>query len=146
MFCGVHNSATASVPANKSPGGEQMEEYDPDRDMAADEWLDLDEQERMILVEDYHRRHRVRMPSVEGHAAIHAIVENQLALEEPAVVATFARLRLEGLDRHDAVHAVGSVLASHMHALLVGEQSPTEQNERYYQALGKLSAHNWRAG
>ena len=123
----------------------EMEEYDPERDLAADEWLDLDEQECMILVEDYHRRHRIRMPSVEGHAVIHTIVENQLALEEPVVVATFARLRREGLDRHDAIHAIGSVLASHMHALLVGDQSEREPNEQYYEALKKLSAGKWRA-
>ena len=123
-----------------------MEQYDPDRDLVADEWLDLDEQERMILVEDYHRRHRIRIPSVEGHAVIHTIVENQLALEEPVVVATFARIRREGLDRHDAIHAIGSVLAGHIHALLVGDQSEGEPNERYYEALGKLSASKWRAG
>jgi hypothetical protein len=123
-----------------------MEEYDPDRDLDTDEWLALDEQERMILVEDYHRRHRIRLPSVEGHAVIHSIVENQLALEERVVVATFARLRREGLDRHDAVHAIGSVLASHMHSLLVGESSEREPNQQYYEALGKLSARKWRAG
>jgi len=123
----------------------EMEEYDPSLDLAADEWLDLDEQERMILVEDYHRRHRIRMPSVEGHAVIHTIVENQLALEEPVVVATFARLRREGLDRHEAVHAIGSVLADRMQALLVGDQSEREPNEQYYEALGKLSAAKWRA-
>ena len=99
----------------------------------------------MILVEDYHRRHRIRMPSLEGHAVIHTVVENQLASEDPVVVATFARLRREGLDRHDAVHAIGSVLASHMHALLVGDQSESEPNERYYQALRELSASKWRA-
>ena len=141
-----HESAIVIVPENKLPEGKQMEEYDPNRDPEADEWLDLDEQERMILVEDYHRRHCGRMPSVEGHAAIHTIVENHLALEEPVVVATFARLRLEGLDRHDAVHAIGSVLASHLHSLLAGEQAELEPNERYHEALGKLSAHKWRAG
>ena len=67
-----------------------MEDYDPNRDPDADEWLDLDEQERMILAEDYHRRHQISMPSVEGHAVIHAIVENQLASEDPVVVETFA--------------------------------------------------------
>ena len=70
-----------------------MEQYDPDRDPAADGWLDLDEQERMMLVEDYHRRHRIRMPDVEAHAVVHAIVENQLMLGESVVVATLARLR-----------------------------------------------------
>ena len=122
-----------------------MEEYDPNLDLEAKDWLDLDEQERMMLVEDYHRRHRIRMPSSEGHAVIHTIVENQLVLEEPVVVATFARLRREGLDRHDAIHAIGSVLASHMHALLAGDQSEEEPNARYYEALGKLSASEWRA-
>lgn len=121
-----------------------MEQYDPDRDLAADEWLDLDEQERMILVEDYHRRHRIRMPDVEAHAVVHTIVENQLALGEPVVVATFARLLREGLDRHDAVHSIGSVLASHMQTLLAGDQSRREPNERYYEALGKLAARKWR--
>jgi hypothetical protein len=52
----------------------------------------------------------------------------------------------EGLDRHDAVRAIGSVLAGHMHALLVGEEGEGEVNERYYKALGKLSAPKWRAG
>ena len=127
------------------PEDDELSQYDPDQDPPSDEWLDLDEQGRMILVEDYHRRHPVRMPSVEGHAAIHTIVENQLVLEEPVVVATFARLRREGLDRHDAVHAIGSVLASHMHALLAGDQSEKEPNARYYEALGKLSASEWRA-
>ena len=92
------------------------------------------------------RRHRIRMPSVEGHAVAHTIVETQLALGEPVVVATCARLRTEGLDRHDAIHAIGSVLAGHIHALLVGDQSEGEPNERYYEALGKLSASKWRAG
>ena len=123
----------------------EMEQYDPDRGPETDEWLDLDETERMILVEDCHRRHRIRMPSIEGHAVIPTIVENQLALKEPVVVATLARLRSEGLGRHDAVHAIGSVLANHIQALLAGDQKEEETNARYYEALGKLSAGEWRA-
>ena len=123
-----------------------MEEYDPDRDLAADEWLDCDEQERLMLVEDYHRQYRIRMPNVAAHAVVHAIVENQLALGEPVVVATFARLRGEGLDRHDAIHAIGSVLAGQLHSLLTNPESQEQPNERYHEALGKLSAGEWRAG
>ncbi len=123
-----------------------MEEYNPDRDLVADEWLDLDEKERMILVEDYHRRHRIGVPNMKAHAVVHAIVENQLALAEPVVMATFARLRREGLDRHDAIHAIGSVLAGQIHSLLAGEQSSSEPNEQYHEALQKLSAAKWRAG
>jgi len=124
----------------------RMEEYDPDRDLVADEWLDLDEQERMILVEDYHRRHRIGVTNAQVHAVVHAIVENQLALAEPVVVTTLARLRGEGLDRHDAIHAIGSVLAGQIHSLLAGEGVEGEPNERYHEALRKLSAAKWRAG
>lgn len=123
-----------------------MEEYDPSQEPEADEWLDLDEQERMILVEDYHRRHRIRVPNLQVHAVVHAIVENQLALEEPMVMAAFARLRGEGLERHDAIHAIGSVLAGQIHSLLAGENGEGEPNDRYHEALQKLSAAQWRAG
>ncbi len=122
-----------------------MEQYDPDRDLAPEEWLDLDEQERMMLVEDYHRRQRLRMPNLAAHAAVHAIVENQLALGEAVVAATFARLRGEGLDRHEALHAIGSVLAGQLHSMLQIPESQEQPNERYHEALGKLSASEWRA-
>ena len=104
-----------------------MEQYDPDRDLAADEW------------------HRIRMPDVEAHAVVHTIVENQLALGEPVVVATFARLRHEGLDRHDAIHAIGSVLAGQLHSLLTNPKSQAQPAERYHKALRRLSAAKWRA-
>ena len=123
-----------------------MEQYDPDRDLAAGEWLDLDEQERMMLVDDYHRRQRIRMPNVAAHAVAHAIVENQLVLGEPVVVATLARLRSEGLDRHDAIHAIGSVLSGHLDSLLRDPYSQDQPNERYHEALRKLAASEWRAG
>jgi hypothetical protein len=49
--------------------------------------------------------------SIRAHAANHVIVENQLAMGDATVVpATLARLMQEGLDRHDAIHAIGSVL------------------------------------
>jgi len=123
-----------------------MEQYDPDRDLAADEWLDLDEQERMMLVEDYHRGQRTRMPNVAAHAVVHVIVENQLALGEPVVVTTLARLCSEGLDRHDAIHAIGSVLSGHLSSLLRDPDMQDQLNESYHEALGKLSASDWRAG
>ena len=123
-----------------------MEDYDPNRDPDVDEWLELDEQERLLLIEDYHRRHQMLARSPEGHALIHAIVENQLAGEEPVVVATFARLRREGLDRHDSVHAIGSILADHMETLLKGGQNEPGLVEHYYRALEKLSARKWGGG
>jgi len=49
--------------------------------------------------------------SARAHAATHGIVENQAAMGHATVVpTTLDRLMRDGLDRHDAVHAIGSVL------------------------------------
>jgi len=114
-----------------------MEQYDPDQDPPPDEWLALDEQERIGLCGDYHGRQWI--PSAQRHAVVHAIVENQLALRESVVLDTLARLQSEGLDRHEAIHAIGSVLSDHLDSLLRDPQALDHSNERYSEALRKLS-------
>ena len=52
-----------------------MQRYDPLKAPDPEEWLALDEQERMELVQDYHRRMRIRLPNAKLHAVAHAIVE-----------------------------------------------------------------------
>ena len=59
----------------------------------ADTWLVLDEQERIILVELYHRKQRIHLPNGVHHATIHVIVENQLAMRETVVVEVCATRR-----------------------------------------------------
>jgi hypothetical protein len=61
---------------------------------------------------EYHRRNRLPMgQSVKLHRVAHVVVENQVALgDPPAVREALARLMGEGLDRHNALHAVGSVV------------------------------------
>jgi hypothetical protein len=120
--------------------------YDPDTGPAPAEWHSLDEGQRILLVERYHRRARIDLPNLRVHAAIHVAVENQLAEGIPAVVDAFNRVRAEGLDRHDAIHAVGSVLAEHLWHLMREGPSPGDPNIRYEQALRDLSADRWRAG
>jgi hypothetical protein len=73
--------------------------------------LDLDEQERIGQVIEYHWRHHLPMgESVKLHGVAHVVVENQFALGDATVVpATLNRLMRAGLDRHEAVHAIGSV-------------------------------------
>ncbi|MGY4511289.1 hypothetical protein [Bradyrhizobium sp. USDA 3650] len=44
------------------------------------------------------------------HAVIHAVVESQIADRELPVRAAAQRLMSEGLDRHEAIHAIRSVL------------------------------------
>src|SRR3954466_13544420 len=86
-----------------------MEQYDPLVAPAAEEWLELDESERIWLVQDYHRRMRIELPDAQVHAMIHAVVENQIAAGDALPVQrTMQRLLSEGLDRHDALHAIGA--------------------------------------
>ncbi len=53
-----------------------MTRYDADRDPIAEEWLELDEQERIGFVTQYHRKQRIEMPNETLHAIVHVIVEN----------------------------------------------------------------------
>ena len=119
--------------------------YDPDRELDAKAWLELDEGERAILVEDYHRRARIKLPNVKVHAALHAVVENQIALGGDYPVAeTLERLMGEGLDRHDAVHAIGSVLVEHLFEIMQG-RGGGGINEAYVRDLARLTAKKWRS-
>lgn len=96
-----------------------MERYDPLIAPDPKKWLMLDEQERLDLVEDYHWRARVDLPNEKVHAIAHAVVENQIAIgEELRVERTLRRLMAEGLDRHDAIHAIGLVCFELLHGTL----------------------------
>lgn len=124
-----------------------MKRYDPNKPPDPDEWLSTNEALRIDMVSSYHRRVAVSFPGLRSHSAIHVIVENQLAAAEPAVVETLERLQREGLDRHDAIHAIGSVLAVHLYELMKGEVSPElDPNTEYFKSLEKLTAAGWREG
>jgi hypothetical protein len=119
--------------------------YDPHKHIDSEAWLDLDESERKLLVVRYHRRQRIRLPNETVHALIHVIVENQVALGDafPAKGVLF-RLMREGLDRHEAVHAIGSVLSETLFAVMSGENVGGDPNADYIEKLKSLSAESWR--
>ena len=123
-----------------------MKRYDPSADPNGKEWLALDEGERIALVRDFHARNKIRIPNAEAHAVIHSIVENQLAEQFPAAIAALHRLKAEGLDRHDSVHAIGSVLIEHMRTVMNGDRgsAPADPHAPYIAALEKLTAESWR--
>jgi hypothetical protein len=76
------------------------------------------------------------------HVTIHQIVENQLAAKEPPVVhETLERLMRSGLSRHEAIHAVGSVLCEAIWEILCQERPFDE--ERYQRELRQLNAREW---
>jgi len=120
-----------------------METYDPETAPDAAEWLDLEEEERIDLVASYHRREKVKLPRLQVHAALHAVVENQIAEELQTVRETVARLQAEGLSRHDAIHAVASVMVGRLQDLL-REGAPAQfEVEAYFQDLRSLTAQGW---
>lgn len=88
-----------------------------------------------------------RIPLPKGarrlHATIHAIVENQLALNDAPVVRALAGLMQEGLSRHDAVHAIGSIVAEQIYDLLKLTDAPETARIRYYAAIERLTAAEW---
>jgi hypothetical protein len=90
----------------------EMDSYNPDTPCHSADWLRTDEGQRIEPVSSYHRRNKVHLPNAQLHAVIHVVVENQLALGEEAVVEALARLQRERLSGHDALHAIGSVLAA----------------------------------
>lgn len=95
-----------------------MISYDPAHAPDPAAWLHASEDTRLGLALSYHEHANVDLPNARIHAAIHVVVENQLALPEPIVVDALARLEKEGMSRHDAIHAIGSVVAEHMFELL----------------------------
>ena len=123
-----------------------MHRYNPLQAPDPKEWSAMDEQERIRLVEQYHRRAGIRLPNVTAHAVIHAVIESQIALgDELPVRRTLQRLMSEGLDRHDAIHAIGSVLAMHMSDLVSRPAAlpKPDPNRAYYAALDRLTAKEW---
>lgn len=130
------------------PSGEDIASYDPMIEPDAAAWLELDEQSRIDVVADYHERERIRIPNAKAHAIIHAAVENQIAEGDTLPVKrTLQRLMAEGLDRHDAIHAIGFVLTGYINELLREEKpddANVDPNVRYFAELEGLTAAKWR--
>ena len=109
-------------------------------------WLSMDEQERMAAVLAWHEASTAPHPPVPRatlHAAVHTVVENQAAADDPAAVrATLDRLQADGLDRHAAVHAVASVAGDALSTAL--SAGANFDAAAYEEALAELKAADWR--
>jgi hypothetical protein len=123
-----------------------MQNYDPEVPPNPAEWLALDEQLRVHLVEVYHRKTREEFPNLTLHAAFHAVVENQIAEGLEPVVRAMARLMNQGLSRHDALHAVGSCVADHAYEAMktTDEKFGDAAQARYNAAVERLTAESWK--
>ena len=98
--------------------------------------MELNESEQVELAEDYHRRKRIPLPDIKIHALCHVAIENQLANDFPEVV--------EALKRHNAIHAIGSVLVPIMFNVgKPGAESTQEAGAAYLEELKQLTAGKW---
>ena len=120
--------------------------YDANERPHSATWLELDENERIDAVMDYHRRAGVKLENLKLHAMTHVVVENQVALGEATPVpATLNRLVDEGLDRHEAIHAIGSILMSIVFDASHDPDVGGDINARYSRELATLTAASWRS-
>lgn len=123
-----------------------MNKYDPFIKPDPEKWLAMDEAERIALIEIYHEDAGIEIEGVMAHMTFHCIIENQIAEGDEVVSATLKRLKREGLDRHDAIHAIASVLAGRFYDVFARDKGAKNSNLLYYRKLKKLSAKRWLRG
>lgn len=122
-----------------------MQSYDPQTAPDAAQWLALTESERIALVKAYHVKAGVKVPNAELHAALHAVVETQAALgDETPVRRTLARLTRDGMERHEALHAVATTLSAQMSRMAKDRARAGDPTSAYYAALEKLTEKSYR--
>jgi hypothetical protein len=121
-----------------------LTKYDPDHPPDPARWLAQKEMELLDIVERYHKRAGVMLLNPRQHAALHVMVENQVALGgQTPVSAAVDRLMGEEMSRHDAIHAIGAVLDKHVHRAHA-TNTPVSR-EAYYDDIRALTKESWLA-
>lgn len=122
--------------------------YDPDTAPDPREWLALHENERIRLAKNYHESARIKVTDAKAHALFHAVVETQIAQRFGPTCQALGRLQEEGLSRHEACHAIGSVVSKCAFESLQNADgaSAADTQRALKAALEALSASNWRQG
>lgn len=124
-----------------------MNSYFPDKSIDPSEWLALDEGVRIALVRAFHDSLDDEMPdeALSVHSAIHVIVENQLAMGVELIPETIAKLTRQGLDRHEAIHAIGAILSEDLFDIHKGDTKEFSP-KKYRRKLEKITAKRWSKG
>jgi len=121
-----------------------LTKYDPERAPDPARWRAQNEMELVEIVERYHKREGIALLNPRMHAALHVMVENQVALGgQTPVDAAVTRLMGEGMSRHDAIHAVGAVLDKHVHR--AHTTGVPVGREAYYDDIRALTKDGWLA-
>jgi ATP/maltotriose-dependent transcriptional regulator MalT len=115
--------------------------YDGDVSPDPRAWAEADEGERLVAVEAHHRAIATRhapAPNGRVHAALHVVVETQLASGEPPEARrALARLVAAGRSRHEALHAIAAVAADAVEAAMTGGRYDAAAHARALEALGR---------
>lgn len=120
--------------------------YDPEIAPESTPWLAIPEQERMRVIKNYHVASQIKLSNIKAHAAMHALVENQIATGYGPSKRAIVRLQEEGLSRHKALHAIGSVIAELYYETTMSPPT-VESGElqlRMKSAIENLSAKQWK--
>lgn len=121
-----------------------IKKYNPLHPPDPGDWLALDEEDRIELVYEYHAQSENDLANMYLHSTIHAVIEYQIALgDEYPVQETLNRLTREGLDRHDAIHAIGSVLIKYIWEVGTGKNATGEFSRDYFDEVSELTAQKW---
>ena len=119
--------------------------YDANTAPDPEVWLATDESLKLAAIEAHHGTLAVDLPNPRLHATMHAIVENQLAANAPAESrATFERFVAAGVTRHEAVHAIGSVVADALWSVL--RRNASVDRDAMIAALAGLDPSDWHDG
>jgi hypothetical protein len=122
-----------------------MRSYNPLQAPDPAAWLALQEPERIALVSACQKQAGVKTRLPDMHTIMHVTIENQIASpESPQAKQAMERLQAEGLDRHDALHAIGSVQTGFMNDMLANKSSRGFGTPAYHAALDRLTADSWR--
>lgn len=121
-------------------------QYDPLHAPDPKQWLALEETEQIELVFFYHFQNGMdgEDPSTHVHTSIHVAVETQIALgDEYPVKEALNRLMQEGLDRHDAIHAIGSVLIKYIWEVGKGLNTSDDFTKDYFEEVKHFTYQKW---
>lgn len=123
-----------------------MNDYNASTPPNPKDWLAMDESQRLDLLYNFVEKHEnlLEEEAQRIHAAIHVIVENQLALNTELTIETYNRLKRQGLDRHEIIHAIGAVIFEDIFEIMNNDiENPFE---KYKLRLKKLTAKRWKMG
>jgi hypothetical protein len=124
-----------------------MDKYNPNESVDSKNWLALDEVNRIELVHDFHSKLDLELAveALNVHSTIHVLVENQLAMGVEFIPETIAKFIRQGLNRHEAIHAIGAIISEDIFDLLKGSAEEFSQ-KKYRKKLEKITAKKWLKG